>query len=58
MIRILAVWILISVAIGFLVTVWQAAAGQERWKLTKTAAFAIICGLISSLLLGFIYILF
>jgi hypothetical protein len=58
MIRIIGFWIVVSIVIGFLITAWQAASGQERWELTKTAAFAIICGLIASVLMGFIYILF
>lgn len=58
MIRILAVWIAVSVVIGFLITVWRIASGKERWQLTKTALFATMCGLIASVALGFIYILF
>lgn len=58
MIRILAVWILVSVVIGFLITIWRASTGKEQWQLTKTVAFAILCGLVASMLLGFIYILF
>jgi hypothetical protein len=58
MIRILGVWFLVSLVIGFLITAWQAASGQERWELTKTVTFAILCGLIASVFMGFIYILF
>lgn len=58
MIRILGVWILVSVVIGFLITVWRVSTGKEQWQLTKTVAFAMLCGLIASVLLGFIYILF
>ena len=58
MVRILGIWVLVSVIVGFLITVWRLASGKERWELTKTVFFAIICGLIASVLMGFIYILF
>lgn len=58
MIRIIGVWILFSVVIGFLITAVQIATKKERWQLTKTVAFATMCGLIASVLLGFIVIIF
>lgn len=58
MVRILGVWLLVSVVIGFLITAWRLASGKERWELTKTVLFATMCGLIASVLMGFIYILF
>lgn len=58
MIRIIGVWILFSVVIGFLITAVQIASQKERWQLTKTVAFATMCGLIASVLLGFIVIIF
>lgn len=58
MIRIIGLWVVVSVVIGFLITVWQTASGKERWQLTKTLVFATMCGLVASLLMGFIYILF
>lgn len=58
MVRILGVWLLVSVVIGFLITVWRIASGKERWELTKTVMFAILCGLIASVFMGFIYIIF
>jgi len=58
MFRILGIWILVSFVIGVLITIWQASTGQERWKLTKTVFFATMCGLIASVLMGFIYIVF
>jgi sensor histidine kinase regulating citrate/malate metabolism len=58
MIRMLGVWVLVSVVIGVLITAFRDATNKERWQLTKTVAFAIMCGLIASMLLGFIVILF
>jgi hypothetical protein len=54
----LGVWVLVSVVIGVLITAFRAGTNKERWQLTKTVAFAIMCGLIASMLLGFIVILF
>ncbi len=58
MVRILGVWVLVSVVIALLIVAWQAASGKERWQLTKTVLFATMCGLIASVLMGFVYILF
>lgn len=58
MVRIIGVWILVSFVIGLLIVIWQAASGKERWQLTKTVTFAILCGLIASVLMGFVYLLF
>lgn len=58
MVRILGIWLTVSFAIGLLIVFWQEATGKERWQLTKTASFAILCGLIASVILGFVYILF
>ncbi len=58
MIRMIGVWILLSVVIGVLIVAFREGTNKERWQLTKTVAFAIMCGLIASLLLGFIVVLF
>ena len=58
MIRILGVWVLVSFVIGFLIVAFRDATNKERWELTKIVAFATMCGLIASLLLGFIVIIF
>lgn len=58
MTRILGVWVLVSFIIGFLIVAFRAATKRERWELTKTVAFAIMCGLIASVLLGLIVVLF
>jgi biotin transporter BioY len=58
MIRILGVWILVSFVIGFLVVAFRDATNRDRWQLTKTVTFATMCGLIASVLLGLIVVLF
>jgi hypothetical protein len=58
MIQMIGVWVLISVVIGVLIVSVREATNKERWQLTKTVAFAIMCGLIASVLLGFIVVLF
>jgi hypothetical protein len=58
MIKILQVWVMMSTVIGVLIYLWFIASGKERWQLTKIALIAILCGLISSVFLSIIYILF
>ena len=58
MVRILGVWVLVSFVIGFLIVAFRSATNRERWQLTKTVAFAIMCGLLASVLMGLIVVLF
>jgi hypothetical protein len=58
MIKILQAWVMLSAVIGVLIYLWSIASGKERWQLTKIALIAILCGLISSVFLSIIYILF
>jgi hypothetical protein len=58
MIKIIQVWFTVSVLIGALIYLWSIATGKERWQLTKIVLIAILCGLISTMLLSLIYILF
>ncbi len=58
MIKLLQVWILMSIAIGLLIYGWNISSDKERWQLTKIVLVAILCGLVASMLLGIIYILF
>ena len=58
MVKILQVWFTVSLVIGALIYLWSIASGKERWQLTKIALIAILCGLISSVFLSLIYILF
>ncbi len=58
MIKIIQVWFTVSILIGALIYLWSIATGKERWQLTKIALIAILCGLISTVFLSLIYILF
>ena len=58
MFKILQVWFSLSVLIGLLIYGWNISSDKERWQLTKIVLVAILCGLVASMLLGIIYILF
>ena len=58
MLKILQVWFSLSILIGFLIYGWNISSNKERWQLTKIVLIAILCGLVASMLLGIIYILF
>ena len=58
MVKIIQVWFTVSILIGTLIYCWSVATGKERLQLTKTVLIAILCGLISSVFLSIIYILF
>lgn len=58
MFKILQVWFSLSILIGFLIYGWNISSNKERWQLTKIVLIAILCGLMASMLLGIIYILF
>ena len=58
MLKILQVWVMLSIVIGVLIYLWSIASDKERWQLTKIVLVAILCGLVASMLLGIIYILF
>ena len=56
--RMILVWLVLSVAIGFGISAWRSLAGKEQWQLTKYAAYATMCSLVAVVLLSFIVILF
>ena len=56
--RMILVWLVLSVAIGFGISAWRNLAGKEQWQLTKYAAYATMCSLVAVVLLSFIVILF
>jgi len=58
MVKIIQVWFTVSIIIGALIYLWSISNGKERWQLTKIVLIAILCGLISTMLLSLIYILF
>ena len=58
MVKIIQVWVMLSAVIGVLIYLWSIASGKELWQLTIIVLIAILCGLISSVLLSIIYYLF
>jgi hypothetical protein len=58
MLKILQVWISLSVLIGLLIYGWNISSNKERWQLTKIVLVAILCGLIASVSLLIVYLLF
>jgi len=58
MIKIIQVWAMLSAVIGLLFYLWSIASGKELWQLTIIVLIAILCGLISTVVLSLIYILF
>ena len=56
--RMILVWLVLSIAIGFGISAWRSLAGKEQWQLTKYAAYATMCSLVAVVLLSFIVILF
>ncbi len=58
MIKILATFIFLSVAFGFTLHTVRLMTGKEKWALTKTISYAILCALLAIAVMIFIVILF
>ena len=58
MIRMLVAFAVLAVLIGVAIQAWRSLTGQERWQLTKIAAFSIVCAALAVGLLTMIVILF
>ena len=58
MARVLLMWLILSLAIGFGISAWRSLAGKEQWQLTKYIAYATICSLVAVVALSFIVIMF
>jgi hypothetical protein len=54
----IAIWLILSVAIGFGIMAWRQLSGKEQWQLTKLFAYATMCSLVAVVLLGIIVVLF
>jgi len=54
----IAIWLILSVAIGFGIMAWRQLSGKEQWQLTKIVAFATMCSLVAVVLLAFFVVLF
>jgi hypothetical protein len=58
MARMILVWIILSVAIGFGISWYHQLSGKEQWQLTKYIVYATMCGLIAVVLLAFLVLMF
>ncbi len=58
MIRILLVFVFLAIVFGFTIKTVRQMTGKEKWALTKTAGYAIICSLLAVVTMIFIVILF
>jgi hypothetical protein len=58
MIRMFIIWLILSVLIYVGIVAWQKFSGKEKWQLTKTAGYAIVCSLLSVLILSGFVLLF
>ena len=58
MIKIVTMWLILSVAIGFGIMAWRQLGGKQQWQLTKLLAYATMCSLVAVVLLGIVVVLF
>ena len=52
MIKIISMWLSLSVAIGFGIMAFRQLGGKQQWQLTKLLAYATMCSLAAVVLLG------
>jgi len=50
-IKIILAFLLLSVAVGMVITAVRNMSGLEKWQLTKVVAYAIMCALLATVLL-------
>ncbi len=58
MIRILLAFIFLAIVFGFAIKTVRQMTGKEKWALTKTVGYAIICSLLAVVTMIFIVIIF
>jgi hypothetical protein len=58
MIRVLLLYLFLSIAFGFAITVFRQATGQERLTWLKTVGFAVGCSMLAVVTLSLIVIIF
>ena len=58
MIRLVLIWLMLSVAVGVSITAFRSLSGAEKWELTKIVAYATMCSLVAVVLLGILVVLF
>ena len=52
MFKMVVIWLLLTVVIGFGILSFQKLKSLEKWHLTKTIAYSILCALVAVVLLG------
>ena len=58
MIRVYLAFIILALLIGFGITAFRQMNGKERWDLTKTVAFSVVCSILSLCVLLALVVLF
>jgi hypothetical protein len=58
MIRLILAFLILTALIGVGISQFQAMNGKEKWELTKIAAYATMCSLLSITLLTALVVLF
>ena len=56
--RMILIWLILSVAIGFGIMAFRKLSGKQQWQLTKLVTYATICSLAAVVLLGIMVVLF
>ncbi len=56
--RMILIWLVLSVAIGFGISAWRSLAGKEQWQLTKYIAYATMCSLLAVVVLAGLVVFF
>jgi hypothetical protein len=56
--KMILIWIILSVAVGFGIMGFRQLSGKEQWQLTKIAVYATMCSLVAVVLLGILVVLF
>ena len=56
--RMILIWLILSVVIGFGIIAWRQLSGKEQWQLTKLVTYATMCSLAAVVLLGIMVVLF
>ena len=58
MVKMIAVWLLLSVVIGGVIAAYGVANKKERWQLTKTVIYATMCSLVAVIILSAMVVVF
>lgn len=58
MARMILMWVLLSGIIGIGIAAFRQLNGKEQWQLTKTVAYATMCGLLAVVVLAFLVLMF